>query len=101
MEYKVLLQIFHKIYFSDTITCVYLCVCIGSESVVIRNLTQSLKESPGRSPDTSSLQNGALHGDHSTRKRTRVAVLISGTGVCSLLNLTLTLNVTAEDDARV
>ncbi|XP_057188659.1 trifunctional purine biosynthetic protein adenosine-3 [Triplophysa rosa] len=53
---------------------------LGSESVVIRNLEQSLKESPGRSPDTSRLQNGALHGDHSTRKRTRVAVLISGTG---------------------
>uniref|UniRef100_A0A671M758 ATP-grasp domain-containing protein n=1 Tax=Sinocyclocheilus anshuiensis TaxID=1608454 RepID=A0A671M758_9TELE len=41
---------------------------------------QSLKDSPGRSPDTSVLQNGALHGEHSTRKRTRVAVLISGTG---------------------
>lgn len=52
----------------------------GSESVVIRNLQQSLKESPGRSPDISSLQNGALHRDHSARKRTRVAVLISGTG---------------------
>uniref|UniRef100_A0A672PDQ8 Trifunctional purine biosynthetic protein adenosine-3 n=1 Tax=Sinocyclocheilus grahami TaxID=75366 RepID=A0A672PDQ8_SINGR len=37
-------------------------------------------DSPGRSPDTSVLQNGALHGEHSTRKRTRVAVLISGTG---------------------
>uniref|UniRef100_A0A8C2AU38 Trifunctional purine biosynthetic protein adenosine-3 n=1 Tax=Cyprinus carpio TaxID=7962 RepID=A0A8C2AU38_CYPCA len=41
---------------------------------------QSLKDSPGRSPDTSVLQNGALQGEHSTRKRTRVAVLISGSG---------------------
>uniref|UniRef100_A0A671M747 ATP-grasp domain-containing protein n=1 Tax=Sinocyclocheilus anshuiensis TaxID=1608454 RepID=A0A671M747_9TELE len=53
---------------------------IVAEAVVIRNLEQSLKDSPGRSPDTSVLQNGALHGEHSTRKRTRVAVLISGTG---------------------
>lgn len=52
----------------------------GSEAVVIRNLDQSLKESHGRPPDTSSLQNGAHHGDHSTQKRTKVAVLISGTG---------------------
>uniref|UniRef100_A0A673K7F7 Trifunctional purine biosynthetic protein adenosine-3 n=1 Tax=Sinocyclocheilus rhinocerous TaxID=307959 RepID=A0A673K7F7_9TELE len=43
---------------------------------------------PGETPtftaalyiNTSVLQNGALHGEHSTRKRTRVAVLISGTG---------------------
>ncbi|XP_077050944.1 trifunctional purine biosynthetic protein adenosine-3 [Siphateles boraxobius] len=48
----------------------------GSECVVIRNLERSLKESPGRSPDTSALQNG----EQSSRKRTRVAVLISGTG---------------------
>lgn len=72
------------------------CVCAGSESVVIRNLEHSLKESPGRSPDTSRLQNGALHGDHSTRKRTRVAVLISGTGVCSLINWVLYLNGTSK-----
>lgn len=52
----------------------------GAEAVVIRNLEQSLKDSPGRSPDTSVLQNGALQGEHSTRKRTRVAVLISGSG---------------------
>uniref|UniRef100_A0A8C1NNC1 Trifunctional purine biosynthetic protein adenosine-3 n=1 Tax=Cyprinus carpio TaxID=7962 RepID=A0A8C1NNC1_CYPCA len=53
---------------------------IVAEAVVIRNLEQSLKDSPGRSPDTSVLQNGALQGEHSTRKRTRVAVLISGSG---------------------
>ncbi|XP_051765849.1 trifunctional purine biosynthetic protein adenosine-3-like [Ctenopharyngodon idella] len=52
----------------------------GAEAVVIRNLEQSLKESPGRSPDTSALENGALHGEHATRKRTKVAVLISGSG---------------------
>ncbi|XP_059408253.1 trifunctional purine biosynthetic protein adenosine-3 [Carassius carassius] len=52
----------------------------GAEAVVIRNLEQSLKDSPGRSPDTSVLKNGALHGEHSARKRTKVAVLISGTG---------------------
>ncbi|XP_026108533.1 trifunctional purine biosynthetic protein adenosine-3 [Carassius auratus] len=52
----------------------------GAEAVVIRNLEQSLKDSPGRSPDTSVLQNGALQGEHSARKRTKVAVLISGTG---------------------
>uniref|UniRef100_A0A673K3R6 ATP-grasp domain-containing protein n=1 Tax=Sinocyclocheilus rhinocerous TaxID=307959 RepID=A0A673K3R6_9TELE len=32
----------------------------GAESVVIRNLEQSLKDSPGRSPDTSVLQNGPI-----------------------------------------
>ncbi|RXN16627.1 trifunctional purine biosynthetic adenosine-3 [Labeo rohita] len=52
----------------------------GAEAVVIRNLERSLKDSPGRSPDTSALQNGAHHGEHASRKRTRVAVLISGTG---------------------
>ncbi|KAL1282885.1 hypothetical protein QQF64_001688 [Cirrhinus molitorella] len=52
----------------------------GAEAVLIRNLGQSLKDSPGRSPDTSTLQNGAQHGEHASRKRTRVAVLISGTG---------------------
>uniref|UniRef100_A0A8C2AUY2 Trifunctional purine biosynthetic protein adenosine-3 n=1 Tax=Cyprinus carpio TaxID=7962 RepID=A0A8C2AUY2_CYPCA len=57
-----------------------LAMIYSSEAVVIRNLEQSLKDSPGRSPDTSVLQNGALQGEHSTRKRTRVAVLISGSG---------------------
>ncbi|XP_051982380.1 trifunctional purine biosynthetic protein adenosine-3-like [Xyrauchen texanus] len=52
----------------------------GAEAVVIRNLEASLKDSPGRSPDTSALQNGAAHGENATRKRTKVAVLISGTG---------------------
>ncbi|XP_051557846.1 trifunctional purine biosynthetic protein adenosine-3-like [Myxocyprinus asiaticus] len=52
----------------------------GAEAVVIRNLEASLKDSPGRSPDTSTLQNGAAHGENATRKRTKVAVLISGTG---------------------
>ncbi|CAM4505757.1 unnamed protein product [Leuciscus chuanchicus] len=52
----------------------------GSECVVIRNLERSLKMSPGRSPDTSALQNSSLPGEQSSRKRTRVAVLISGTG---------------------
>ncbi|KAI2668818.1 Trifunctional purine biosynthetic protein adenosine-3 [Labeo rohita] len=52
----------------------------GAEAVVIRNLERSLKDSPGCSPDTSALQNGAHHGEHASRKRTRVAVLISGTG---------------------
>uniref|UniRef100_A0A672P7B6 ATP-grasp domain-containing protein n=1 Tax=Sinocyclocheilus grahami TaxID=75366 RepID=A0A672P7B6_SINGR len=32
----------------------------GAETVVIRNLEQSLKDSPGRSPDTSVLQNGPI-----------------------------------------
>ncbi|XP_067260885.1 trifunctional purine biosynthetic protein adenosine-3 [Chanodichthys erythropterus] len=52
----------------------------GAEAVLIRNLERSLKDSPGRSPDTSALENGALHGEHATRKRTKVAVLISGSG---------------------
>lgn len=58
----------------------------GAEAVVIRNLEQSLKESPGRSPDTSALENGALHGEHATRKRTKVAVLISGSGACAFMS---------------
>ncbi|XP_067298391.1 trifunctional purine biosynthetic protein adenosine-3 [Pseudorasbora parva] len=51
----------------------------GAEAVVIRNLERSLRENLGRSPDTGALENGAQHGEH-THKRTRVAVLISGTG---------------------
>uniref|UniRef100_A0A8C2KL19 Phosphoribosylglycinamide formyltransferase n=1 Tax=Cyprinus carpio TaxID=7962 RepID=A0A8C2KL19_CYPCA len=39
-----------------------------------------LKDSPSRSPDTSALQNEAHHGEQASRQRTRVAVLISGTG---------------------
>uniref|UniRef100_A0A8C1YWK7 Trifunctional purine biosynthetic protein adenosine-3 n=1 Tax=Cyprinus carpio TaxID=7962 RepID=A0A8C1YWK7_CYPCA len=41
---------------------------------------RSLKDSPSRSPDTSALQNEAHHGEQASRQRTRVAVLISGTG---------------------
>uniref|UniRef100_A0A8C1UEG3 Trifunctional purine biosynthetic protein adenosine-3 n=1 Tax=Cyprinus carpio TaxID=7962 RepID=A0A8C1UEG3_CYPCA len=37
-------------------------------------------DSPSRSPDTSALQNEAHHGEQASRQRTRVAVLISGTG---------------------
>uniref|UniRef100_A0A8C1UER0 Trifunctional purine biosynthetic protein adenosine-3 n=1 Tax=Cyprinus carpio TaxID=7962 RepID=A0A8C1UER0_CYPCA len=49
-------------------------------AVLIRNLERSLKDSPSRSPDTSALQNEAHHGEQASRQRTRVAVLISGTG---------------------
>ncbi|XP_012670931.1 trifunctional purine biosynthetic protein adenosine-3 [Clupea harengus] len=53
----------------------------GTEPVVIRNLTVSLKAGPeAQSPDTSALPNGAAHSDHSQRRRARVGVLISGTG---------------------
>ncbi|KAG9262168.1 trifunctional purine biosynthetic protein adenosine-3 [Astyanax mexicanus] len=52
----------------------------GGEAVVVRNLLDSLKAGPNPSPDTSVLQNGASHTDSSSRKRTKVAVLISGTG---------------------
>uniref|UniRef100_A0A8C1LYK0 Phosphoribosylglycinamide formyltransferase n=1 Tax=Cyprinus carpio TaxID=7962 RepID=A0A8C1LYK0_CYPCA len=53
----------------------------GAAAVLIRNLERSLKDSPSRSPDTSALQNEAHHGEQASRQRTRVAVLISGTGV--------------------
>uniref|UniRef100_A0A8C2KFZ8 Phosphoribosylglycinamide formyltransferase n=1 Tax=Cyprinus carpio TaxID=7962 RepID=A0A8C2KFZ8_CYPCA len=52
----------------------------GAAAVLIRNLERSLKDSPSRSPDTSALQNEAHHGEQASRQRTRVAVLISGTG---------------------
>lgn len=58
----------------------------GAEAVLIRNLERSLKDSPGRSPDTSALENGAPHGEHATRKRTKVAVLISGSGACAFMS---------------
>ncbi|XP_035390722.1 trifunctional purine biosynthetic protein adenosine-3 [Electrophorus electricus] len=52
----------------------------GAEDVVIRNLARSLRAGPNLCPDTSELLNGASHADPSSHKRTRVAVLISGTG---------------------
>ncbi|KAI1899698.1 hypothetical protein AGOR_G00064450 [Albula goreensis] len=52
----------------------------GAEHVVIRNLQHSLQMGPNPSPDTSALQNGAEHGDSAPRRKTKVAVLISGTG---------------------
>ncbi|XP_048124164.1 trifunctional purine biosynthetic protein adenosine-3 [Alosa alosa] len=52
----------------------------GSEPVVIRNLSASLRAGPEANPDTSALPNGAAHSDHAQRRRTRVGVLISGTG---------------------
>uniref|UniRef100_A0A8C8JYU1 Trifunctional purine biosynthetic protein adenosine-3 n=1 Tax=Oncorhynchus tshawytscha TaxID=74940 RepID=A0A8C8JYU1_ONCTS len=57
---------------------------VGAEPVVIRNLKHSLRLGP--SPcvvDLGPMQNGASQGDSSStvpRKRTRVGVLISGTG---------------------
>ncbi|XP_030635797.1 trifunctional purine biosynthetic protein adenosine-3 [Chanos chanos] len=50
----------------------------GAEAVVIRNLGRGLRECP--SPDTSTLQNGGGQGEHASRRRAKVAVLISGTG---------------------
>ncbi|TSK17821.1 Trifunctional purine biosynthetic protein adenosine-3 [Bagarius yarrelli] len=52
----------------------------GAEAVVIRNLEHSLKAGPNPSPDTSAVQNGAGQIHSSPRRRTKVAVLISGTG---------------------
>ncbi|KAF4119149.1 trifunctional purine biosynthetic protein adenosine-3 isoform X1 [Onychostoma macrolepis] len=52
----------------------------GAAAVLIRNLERSIKDSPSRPPDTGALQNGADHGEQASRRRTRVAVLISGTG---------------------
>ncbi|KAL1022372.1 hypothetical protein UPYG_G00025910 [Umbra pygmaea] len=56
----------------------------GAEPVVIRNLEHSLRSGPSSSiVDLGAPQNGASHGDSSSnvpRKRTRVGVLISGTG---------------------
>ncbi|KAL7845882.1 hypothetical protein AOLI_G00240740 [Acnodon oligacanthus] len=52
----------------------------GGQAVVVRNLEHSLRAGPNPCPDTSVLQNGASHMDSSSRKRTKVAVLISGTG---------------------
>uniref|UniRef100_A0A8C1NHV5 Trifunctional purine biosynthetic protein adenosine-3 n=1 Tax=Cyprinus carpio TaxID=7962 RepID=A0A8C1NHV5_CYPCA len=71
---------------SRTFNCGLGAVLVVSKQDVQRvlRLLQAQEEawidSPGRSPDTSVLQNGALQGEHSTRKRTRVAVLISGSG---------------------
>ncbi|KAG5833417.1 hypothetical protein ANANG_G00275720 [Anguilla anguilla] len=52
----------------------------GAEPVVIRNLQHSLRIGPNPSPNTSAPQNGAEHGDRASRRKTKVAVLISGTG---------------------
>ncbi|XP_036396008.1 trifunctional purine biosynthetic protein adenosine-3 isoform X1 [Megalops cyprinoides] len=52
----------------------------GSEPVVIRNLQHSLEMGQNPSPDACDLQNGAEHGDSVPGRRTKVAVLISGTG---------------------
>ncbi|XP_067116504.1 trifunctional purine biosynthetic protein adenosine-3 isoform X1 [Osmerus mordax] len=54
----------------------------GADAVVVRNLAPSLRV-PGAQPcgDLGGRQNGAAHGDSgATRRRTRVGVLISGTG---------------------
>ncbi len=50
--------------------------------MVVRNLKHSLlNEGPASSGELIVEKNGGCHGDSSTpRKRTRVAVLISGTG---------------------
>ncbi|XP_027012011.2 trifunctional purine biosynthetic protein adenosine-3 [Tachysurus fulvidraco] len=52
----------------------------GAEAVVIRNLEHSLKAGPNPSPDTSAVQNDASPIQSSSRRRTKVAVLISGMG---------------------
>lgn len=63
----------------------FLCAWqIGAEAVVIRNLEHSLKAGPSPSADTSGAQNGTCQINSSSRKRAKVAVLISGTGVWTL-----------------
>ncbi|XP_026787627.3 trifunctional purine biosynthetic protein adenosine-3 [Pangasianodon hypophthalmus] len=52
----------------------------GAEAVVIRNLEHSLKAGPSPSPDVSVAPNGTCQRNSSSRRRTKVAVLISGTG---------------------
>ncbi|KAK2856984.1 hypothetical protein Q5P01_005719 [Channa striata] len=53
----------------------------GAEPVVVRNLKHSLNAEPHYKGELEVEQNGGCHGDSSTLcKRTRVAVLISGTG---------------------
>ncbi|NP_571692.1 trifunctional purine biosynthetic protein adenosine-3 [Danio rerio] len=52
----------------------------GAESVVVRNLERSLRAGPDCSPDTGVLRNGSAAADQNSRRRTRVAVLISGSG---------------------
>ncbi|CAL8307987.1 unnamed protein product [Merluccius merluccius] len=53
----------------------------GMEPVVVRNLKQSLRTGPSASAAVQHIAGGGCHGDASTsHKRTRVAVLISGTG---------------------
>ncbi|KAM9835818.1 trifunctional purine biosynthetic protein adenosine-3 [Aulostomus maculatus] len=54
----------------------------GAEPVVVRNLMHSLQSAgPSSCGDLGVKQNGGCHGDGRTpQKRTRVAVLISGTG---------------------
>uniref|UniRef100_A0A8C2GQA0 Phosphoribosylglycinamide formyltransferase n=1 Tax=Cyprinus carpio TaxID=7962 RepID=A0A8C2GQA0_CYPCA len=52
----------------------------GAEAVVIRNLEQSLKDSPGRSPDTSVLQNGS-----ETKPITLTLWCLTGTNLQALM----------------
>ncbi|XP_062865357.1 trifunctional purine biosynthetic protein adenosine-3 isoform X1 [Trichomycterus rosablanca] len=52
----------------------------GSDSVVVRNLEQSLKAGPNPAASSCVPQNGTTQTDASSRKKTKVAVLISGTG---------------------
>lgn len=61
----------------------------GAEPVVVRNLKHSLLNAgPASSGELVVKQNGGCHGDSSAPpKKTRVAVLISGTGVF-LLSIT-------------
>ncbi|XP_062865359.1 trifunctional purine biosynthetic protein adenosine-3 isoform X2 [Trichomycterus rosablanca] len=53
---------------------------VGSDSVVVRNLEQSLKAGPNPAASSCVPQNGTTQTDASSRKKTKVAVLISGTG---------------------
>ncbi|KAM4602292.1 trifunctional purine biosynthetic protein adenosine-3 isoform 2-T2 [Polymixia lowei] len=53
----------------------------GAEPVVVRNLEHSLRGGPSPGGEVEARQNSGCHGDNGTpHKRTRVAVLISGTG---------------------
>uniref|UniRef100_A0A667XRT5 Phosphoribosylglycinamide formyltransferase n=1 Tax=Myripristis murdjan TaxID=586833 RepID=A0A667XRT5_9TELE len=65
----------------------------GAEPVAVRNLKHSLCAGSTPGTETGVQQNGGCHGDSSTpRRRTKVAVLISGTGlliiVLVLINIT-------------
>uniref|UniRef100_A0A8C2JA12 Trifunctional purine biosynthetic protein adenosine-3 n=1 Tax=Cyprinus carpio TaxID=7962 RepID=A0A8C2JA12_CYPCA len=50
------------------------------EAWIVGSLTDKQPGETHKHPHSLVLQNGALQGEHSTRKRTRVAVLISGSG---------------------